>query len=154
MDWAQTTAWRDDNHLSFDIWCVLYYRLYGRLPLMSLMCGHRMYHAVSRLMGCLLVLSYHQLGMILTYTSSTCSWMYVMKENLNGPGCLKFERFRTVSMENYCCGYNYLQCPAEIFPWAIARFDTFGVFITNFITGLSYNFLHLVPDKCLIRQQP
>ena len=24
VDWAQTTARRDENHLSFDIWCVLY----------------------------------------------------------------------------------------------------------------------------------
>ena len=29
MDWSQTTARRDDNLLSFDIWCFLYKRLYG-----------------------------------------------------------------------------------------------------------------------------
>ena len=30
MDWAKTTARRDENHLSFVIWCVLYYRIYGK----------------------------------------------------------------------------------------------------------------------------
>ena len=29
MDWAQTTARRDENHLSFDIWCVSYKRHYS-----------------------------------------------------------------------------------------------------------------------------
>ena len=28
MNWAKTTARRDENHLSLGIWCVLYYRLY------------------------------------------------------------------------------------------------------------------------------
>ena len=29
MDWANTTLRRDENHLSFGIWCVWYKRLYG-----------------------------------------------------------------------------------------------------------------------------
>ena len=29
MDWAKTTARRDEKHLSFGIWCDLYQRFYG-----------------------------------------------------------------------------------------------------------------------------
>ena len=29
MDWAQTTARRDENHFSLGIWCVLYWGFYG-----------------------------------------------------------------------------------------------------------------------------
>ena len=29
MDWAKTTTKRDQNHLSFGIWCDLYHRFYG-----------------------------------------------------------------------------------------------------------------------------
>ena len=29
MDWTKTTARRDENNLSFGIWCGLYYRFYG-----------------------------------------------------------------------------------------------------------------------------
>ena len=30
LDWAKTTAWRDEKHLSLAIWGVLYQRFYGR----------------------------------------------------------------------------------------------------------------------------
>ena len=33
MDWANTTAWRDDKHLSLGIRCVLHWRFYGTLDL-------------------------------------------------------------------------------------------------------------------------
>ena len=38
MDWSKTTARRDENHLSFGIWGVLYYRIYG-LYLTSILPG-------------------------------------------------------------------------------------------------------------------
>ena len=31
MDWAKTTTRRDEEHLSFGIWCGLYQRFYGSL---------------------------------------------------------------------------------------------------------------------------
>ena len=30
-DWVRTTTRWDEKHLSFEIWCVLYYRLYGNM---------------------------------------------------------------------------------------------------------------------------
>ena len=33
MDWAKTTARGDEKHLSFEIWCDLYKRFYGKLGL-------------------------------------------------------------------------------------------------------------------------
>ena len=35
MDWAKTTARGDEKHLSFEIWCDLYKRFYGRLIMVS-----------------------------------------------------------------------------------------------------------------------
>ena len=35
MDWAKTTARGDEKHLSFEIWCDLYKRFYGRLLMVS-----------------------------------------------------------------------------------------------------------------------
>ena len=37
MDWAETTARQDENHLSFDIWCAVYYRFEGSLTECSLL---------------------------------------------------------------------------------------------------------------------
>ena len=45
MDWAQTTARRDENHLSFDIWRVLYQRLYGNLLAGDLGETHNNWHS-------------------------------------------------------------------------------------------------------------
>ena len=44
MDWAKATERRDENHLSFVIWCNLYERFYGKFIANALeMCLSGMY---------------------------------------------------------------------------------------------------------------
>ena len=41
VDWADTDARRDENHLSFGIWCDLYYRFYGKFNSLSMSWNQR-----------------------------------------------------------------------------------------------------------------
>ena len=45
MDWVKTTARRDENHLSFVIWCILYYRF--MVHALKLNCHHAEYFTTS-----------------------------------------------------------------------------------------------------------
>ena len=40
MDWVKTAAKRDEKHLRFGIWCVLYYKMDGKWTLNDLQHEH------------------------------------------------------------------------------------------------------------------
>ena len=117
MDWADTTARWNKNHLSFGIWCVLYKRFYGNAVLWALGCipWHEImgrfhegfiYKAPDRnilqiLLAVIMILIYIQVT-ILHVMSMTCAklwheWIFLLsKSNRNCYKDLDYESINSM----------------------------------------------------------
>ena len=73
MDWAKAAARRNDNHLSFRIWCVLYWRFYG----IYMQCIWRQPMSLCQLQEDYMVTRHHEIWFIYSYRWDCDAYMLV-----------------------------------------------------------------------------
>ena len=94
MDWAKTTAKVDKKHLSFGIWCDLYYRFYGRFQKKMAMASNYtpqcQWDAITCPRSSYMILSHKSSNVaLLPVKVAICVWQYIAGSNSCGsPGII------------------------------------------------------------------